>query len=129
MGFTGDLVNSFRKHPHAITCVQFHPTCASMLLTLPLHSEVGIWDVESGECLRVLTSDGNGWKSAKFSPDGSSVLLVGSSERVDLISMHTSRHVVSLVGHDDWVVAAAFSPCGMFVVTTSHDNSARIWSV
>ena len=32
-----------------------------------------------------------------------------------------------LEGHKDWLISVAFSPDGLHVVTTSDDQTARVW--
>ena len=34
---------------------------------------------------------------------------------------------VSLKGHSGWVGGVAFSPDGKYIVTASHDRTARVW--
>ena len=53
---------------------------------------------------------------------------VVSEAEAELVSAaHASKLIVMLVGHEDPVVSASFSPDGKKVVTASGDKTARIW--
>lgn len=81
---------------------------------------------------------------ASFSPDGKHVVTVsadatspdprpGSPRKTARIwqvdPLRTNAPPRVLAGHEDTIVAAAFSPDGRYLVTASDDRTARIWRV
>ncbi|MEM7584999.1 MAG: hypothetical protein AAF560_16515 [Acidobacteriota bacterium] len=63
---------------------------------------------------------------AVLSPDGQRVLSTWMSRFVQIREVQSGRGL-RLVGHQDRVHAAAFSPDGTRVVTAAADHTARIW--
>eukprot|EP01134_Creolimax_fragrantissima_P000074 CFRG0074T1 len=58
--------------------------------------------------------------------DDDHVLVIANSESARVIQLST-HDCAMLEGHDANVLCADVSPCGNFVVTSSKDNSVRIW--
>ena len=65
--------------------------------------------------------------SAKFTPDGNSILTVGGSE-AKIWDAKNHREELSFSPHGA-VAAADFSADGKHIVTGSWDNSAKIWDI
>jgi WD40 repeat protein len=64
---------------------------------------------------------------AAFSPDGKRV-VVGEWGNVARVWDVARREVVlTLKGHESWVIGAAYSPDGKRIVTASGDATARVW--
>jgi WD40 repeat protein/tetratricopeptide (TPR) repeat protein len=64
-----------------------------------------------------------------FSPDGKTVLTVGSDNVVRLWNTTTSQPVGQPLTHKGLVLAAAFSPDGKLIISGSRNNNARFWDV
>ncbi len=77
------------------------------------------WQAYKGEGVWV-------WNLA-FSPDGKS-LLTGGSYAAQLWSVPDGKKIGKPMAHESEARLAIFSPDGRFVLTGSHDDTARIWS-
>jgi len=66
--------------------------------------------------------------AASFSPDGKLLLLASGSKSAQLRDGF-SGDLVREFAHKDLVYHAAFSVDGRYVVTSSKDNTARVWDV
>jgi WD40 repeat protein len=102
-----------------------------------------IWDAATGKPVGVPMEHRDAVWGAAFSPDGSpdGVRVVTASQdgtariwdaatgeaiRVPDQVTHSSNPLV--LHHGDGVTSASFDPSGRYVVTTSHDSTARVWS-
>ncbi|MBB4252718.1 PQQ-binding-like beta-propeller repeat protein [Rhizobium sp. BK008] len=71
-----------------------------------------------------------GWiRDSQFSADGKRIVSVGPYRTAWIWSAQDDgcTHPILLLGHEDDVRTGAFSPNGELVVTTSDDDSVRIW--
>ena len=94
--------------------------------------QIYVWDPETGEAMIKFA----GYVFA-FSQD--SQLLAGAAsdetaedtERVDrcvsVWDITSKERIAYFTGHNDWVDAIAFSPCGQFVA--SSDRTLRVWDI
>ena len=93
-----------------------------------------VWHPETGEAIVKFTG-----RNFAFSPD--SRLLAGAAadetlndaDRVDrcvsVWDVTTGERISYFSGHSDWVDVATFSPCGEFLLSSSRDNSLRVWDI
>ena len=109
---------------------------------------VRVWDVATGECVRILRGQigkGNEGKiyAAALSPDDR-VLAIGGYLRtytgikareeeeaniIRLIDFRTGEVKALLKGHDNVILALAFSPDGRKLISGSSDDTANIWDL
>ena len=54
-------------------------------------------------------------------------------DRVDLCisvwDIAKAERIAHFTGHDDWIDALIFSPCGEFLISSSRDESFRMWDI
>ncbi|RKU25598.1 hypothetical protein C6499_14715, partial [Candidatus Poribacteria bacterium] len=93
-----------------------------------------VWHPETGEAIVKFAG-----RNFAFSPD--SRLLAGAAadetldnaDRVDrcvsIWDVTTGERISHFSGHSDWVDVVTFSPCGEFLLSSSGDNSLRVWDI
>ena len=93
-----------------------------------------VWHPETGEAIVKFAG-----RNFAFSPD--SCLLAGAAadeisndtNRVDrcvsIWDVTTGERISHFSEHSDWVDVVTFSPCGEFLVSSSSDNSLRVWDI
>jgi WD40 repeat protein len=89
-----------------------------------------VWDSATGEeRWRFDDSEGSGWLSVDFSPDGTR--LVAGNENGRLLNFDAAEGVVlqAFTGHTNWVMSVAYSPDGTKIASGSSDDSIILWDV
>ena len=66
---------------------------------------------------------------AALSPDGQSMVSVGRNSFAQVYSTHNAQLQHSLVGHEQTVYRAIFSPDGHQLATVSWDATVRLWDL
>jgi WD40 repeat protein len=91
-----------------------------------------IWDALTGkELLTLNLGDGAVPYWVTFSPDGSRIAVANTAPPSDgwasIWDARTGELLLTLPRQNAFVNSVAFSPDGMHVITTSDDQTARIW--
>src|SRR5262249_6469861 len=66
---------------------------------------------------------------ATLSPDGQTMASLGRNQVVYVYSTHDAQLLYSLVGHEQTVFRAIFSPDGHQLATVSADATLRLWDM
>ena len=94
--------------------------------------EIRLWGARDGRFLRVLARQQRSVASLSFSPDGK-LLLAGVSEGSGGYDCHiydiaSGKEIVAYTGHDNIVLATAFSPDGRWAATGGGANEEiHLW--
>ena len=121
-------------HEGSINCAAFSPD-GNNIFTRSNDKTVKIWESVSGKLLTTLAVEGSDFIHSAFSPDGKLFVTVDSyvdhNNSAFIWDVATSKQLVKLEHFDDQksakIIYAAFSPDSKRIVTTSNDNTARIW--
>ena len=133
------LVLDAGGHTAMVRKVLFTPD-GRELITVSDDKTIRVWDVASGEPLRMLRPPiGRGSEgmlfAAALSPDGRTLAVEGYGNPADhcgqifLIALTNGRIERVLKGHTNVIHALAFAPDGRRLASGSGDHTARIWDV
>lgn len=126
------------EHDHLVLSAAFSPDSRLVLTVSPSDGAARLCRLDDLHCEvlrhRALGPDkalSLAITSAQLSPDGRFVVTRGARDSTAWIwPVHDIRHPTPLEGgHEGWITSAVFSPDSKLVVTTSHDRTARVWSV
>lgn len=131
----GQFVRQFQGHFKGIDSLFFSED-GHTLLSTSLDGTIRRWDVETGQELsRLMTSTNQGIWDSSVSTDGRYMLLseagttmTPSNFMIYLRNLENGEVIKRFVGHTGLVTAAQISPDGRFVVSTSEDNTTRVWN-
>lgn len=119
---------TLKGHRAAITDVEFSPD-GLWVATASEDSTISLWDVTTGEELKILLGHTAPVNSLAFSPDGS-LLVSGSDDRsLRVWDITTGDALVILQGHNAQVEDVAFSPDGAFMASGGVDRYVIIWGI
>ncbi|MGH2520984.1 MAG: hypothetical protein ACRDH2_00640, partial [Anaerolineales bacterium] len=107
-----------------IQAMAFSPDNAR--LAIATLSDMGMWDVVSGQELYTLFAQDGVFLGLDFSPDGR-YLAIGSSDRTAQFYTSEGEGLFALPGHTDYVSDVAFSPDGRWLATASYDRAVKLW--
>ena len=85
-----------------------------------------LWDAETGEELCSRQYDGSTVVSIRFNPNGQQI-VVGTLGNSIIVDAETLETLYTLSGHAHSVNYTSFSPDGQYIISVSHDKTARIW--
>jgi WD40 repeat protein len=65
--------------------------------------------------------------AAAFNPTGNRLALASWDDSVTVLNVGTDKPVLELVGHTRGVNGVVYSPRGQYIITTSTDDTIRVW--
>ena len=139
---TGKEVRKFSGHTWWVWSAAFSPD-EQHIVTAGHDGTAIVWDVSTDNRTPPFTGHHGPVFSAAFSPDGQQVVSAGHDRRVlvwspeevqpiDYKNLAAGADVVpprfrSFEGHTDAVRSVGFSPDGSLLLSSSQDNSVRVW--
>ena len=111
------------------------PRTGNYAATMMRNGQCLLWDIESEAVVTRLSEPaptpnfGQIRTACVFSPDESCIAVMTGSAEVTLFQVPTGEPIKTIVGRGAAVDKMWFSHDGRFLLTTSEDGRARIWSV
>ncbi len=90
---------------------------------------VKLWDVRSGDKVRVLTGHTEPVRSVAFSSDGKRILSGSRDKTAKLWDTDTGALIKTFVGHTEMITSVAFSHDDRFAITAGWDHTIRMWDI
>lgn len=115
-------------HSEWIHNMVFSPDC-TMLASCSDDTTIRIWDLITGESVRILEGHNQGVRRIAFSPDASFLATASDDKMVMLWDLTTfdGKPPIILNGHSQLVQAVAFSPDGARLASGSDDGTILFW--
>jgi WD40 repeat protein len=118
-----------KGHTSDLWGVDFSPD-GKYVVTSSNDKTVRLWDLATGETIRIFSGHTAEVWDVVFSPDGKYLLTGSADQTARLWDAMNGETVQVFSGHIGSVDAVAFSPDGKYVVTTgSTDKTARLWNI
>ncbi|KAG0004609.1 hypothetical protein BGZ65_000060, partial [Modicella reniformis] len=111
-----------------ISSVMFSPT-SDQLVSTSNDKSIRLWDVQTGDCQRVLSGHSENVNSVSYSPRGDRVVSTSDDMKIRIWDVRTGNCCRTFTGHTGRVMSAAYSPKGHRIVSGSADNTIRLWDV
>ena len=83
-------------------CVQWHPNC-NYIATGSSDKTVRLWDVQTGECVRIFIGHRSMVLSLAMSPDGRYMASGDEDGTIMMWDLSTARCITPLMGHNSCV--------------------------
>ena len=94
-----------------------------------LDTTVRLWDVDSADCLKILSGHVDGVTGVAMAADGNTVASSGRDGLIILWNVATGQARATLRGHRGWVRGIALSPDGLTLLSCGSDATVRLWRV
>jgi WD40 repeat protein/class 3 adenylate cyclase len=118
-----------RGHTADVWGADFSPD-GKYLVTGSSDRTARLWDLATGETIRVFSRSRGSLEGVAFSPDGKYMLTANTQDNTaSLWDVASGQEMQVFSGHTATVVDVKFSPDGKYIVTASEDSTARIWDV
>ena len=91
--------------------------------------KIRIWSRETGKDKIVLPCESIllPW-CIRFGPDDKRLIAVGEFSKGVLVwDLETETKIADLGGHERFCQYTEFSPCGQYIISSSVDNTAKVW--
>ena len=119
---------TLRGHTFWVCSARFNNT-GDRIVSASRDKTLRVWDVKTGECLKVLNGHTNMVRSTAFNNTGDRTVSVSRDKTIRVWDVKTGECLKVLKGHTYWVCSAAFNNTGDRVVSASSDKTVRIWDV
>ncbi len=121
----GTLIITLTGHTKAVNSAQFSSD-GKKIVTVSKDNTSKIWDAKTGMLIATLTGQISAFAFPQFSPNGE-IIISPYGDKLNIWDANTGILHSTLNGHTLGLFSAQFSPDGKKIVTTSIDNTAKVW--
>ena len=127
-------VQTLLSHAYIVYSVAFSPD-GNLIASGSDDNNIMLWDVATGEEVRIFTGHTAPVTSVAFSPDGKALASGSWDNTVKLWDVATGAEVRTLKGNNiadtahEYFSCIAFSPDGTLVAAGSWDNTVTLWEI
>jgi WD40 repeat protein/tRNA A-37 threonylcarbamoyl transferase component Bud32 len=132
---TGHELRTLKGHTRWVTSAAFD-SAGRRIATGSRDHTARVWDAGTGRELVTLKGHTGDVTSVAFRSDGKRI-VTGSYDNTAKVwevpsakpegGAGTGRELLTLKGHANWVLSAAWSPDGKWIVTGGFDHTAKVW--
>jgi WD40 repeat protein/HPt (histidine-containing phosphotransfer) domain-containing protein len=122
---TAELIQTLQGHANLVFAVAFSPD-DRILATSSIDTTVRLWNVETGQCFRVLPHDGRVW-SVQFCLGQQSLLSSSEDMTVRRWEIESGECVQIYRGHAGQVLCIALSADGQMIASGGDDTIIKLW--
>ena len=90
---------------------------------------IRVWDLESGQCLRIIEGHSFWGESVTATPDGRRAVSWSWDKMLRVWNLKSGQCLRTLTGHNDGVLSASVTPDGRFAISGSNDGTLRVWNL
>ena len=120
-------IKDFVGHTGGITSVSFSPK-TDYILTASLDNTARLWNIKTGNTVRIFADHTDDIGTATFSPDGQSILTGSFDKTVRVWNADISHDNKIIYGHNDRISSVSFSPDENSIISSSKDDTIRLWN-
>lgn len=92
--------------------------------------QIRLWDLQTGDCLQILTGHRRSVNTLALSPDGQWIASGSLDATIRLWNLRQPDQPPRiLAGHSQRVWSVAFSPSGRTLASASEDHTVKLWDV
>jgi GTPase SAR1 family protein len=121
------LIRTFPGTGGPIGPIAWSPQSPVLAFPSADHS-IGLWDVETGRCLRQLKGHKDKVFALAFDGSGRRLATAGDDKTIRIWDPNTGENLHCLRGHTDTIWSVAFDPTGVVLASASDDRTVRLWN-
>ncbi|NER47831.1 MAG: hypothetical protein F6J92_14280 [Symploca sp. SIO1A3] len=99
------------------------------IVSTGLDNTIRIWDLPTGQELRVLWGNSSLFYSLALSPDGQIIVSGSWDNTIRVWDFETGQELYHLKGHTGEVDSLVISPDSQTIISGSRDNTIRVWNL
>lgn len=114
-------------HQGEVDTVAWHPNCNLLVSGSGGDRSVRLWDINSGECVRVMPKHAHGVSKVAVSPDGTMVAAGTLDGVVQLWDVRKAEALTTLRQHRTMISSLTFSRGSQLLASGGADSMLAIW--
>jgi WD40 repeat protein len=119
---------AFLAHESRINSVAICPS-GNIIATASFDKLIKLWDVDTGQCLKVLAGHERPVNAVTFNSTGNLLVSTSADLTVRTWNIKTGECIHILEGHDNWLWAVAISPDDSLIASGGDDQVVRLWEL